>query len=43
MQFLRLVKDYAPKYMNELIKINDELALELIDKFKGLNHILDRM
>jgi hypothetical protein len=43
MESLRLFKDNALKYLNELQRINDELANDLIGKFKTLLHVLERM
>ncbi|CAF1048882.1 unnamed protein product, partial [Brachionus calyciflorus] len=41
--FLRTVKDLIPKYLTELYGINDDLSKELINGFKSLNCIIERM
>ena len=41
--FLRVVKDLLPKYMNELNRINDDLARELSSKFRTITYMIERM
>ena len=41
--FLKSVKDLIPKYLTELNGINDDLSHELINRFKTLSYMLERM
>jgi hypothetical protein len=42
-KFLKCVRDLIPRYLTELNGINDDLAAELIQRFKTLSYMLERM